>query len=133
MGWLAGCWERTTGDRRVEEQWMRPGGGTMLGMSRTVAGNTTREFEYMQIREHEGRLVFTARPSGQPEASFGSILLTPSKVVFENPAHDFPQRIIYMRADDGSLLARIEGTEAGKARGVDFPMRRSPCSEGGDR
>lgn len=32
---------------------MKPRGGTMLGMSRTVTGDRTSEFEHMQIREHD--------------------------------------------------------------------------------
>lgn len=107
---------------------MKPRGGTMLGMSRTVTGDKTSESEYMQIREQEGRLVFTARPSGQEGASFDSVQFTRSKVVFENAAHDFPQRIIYQRLADGSLLARIEGQREGRLLGVDFPMRRSQCA-----
>jgi hypothetical protein len=133
LSWLAGCWGGGGDGRRIEEHWMPPRGGTMLGMSRTVTGDRTSEFEYMQIREQEGRLVFTARPSRQAEASFGSIELTPTKVVFENTAHDFPQRIIYQREADGSLLARIEGERDGARRGVDFPMRRARCPEGGGR
>jgi len=133
LSWLAGCWERTSGDRHVEEQWMEPRGGMMLGMNRTVAGGRAVEFESMRIQEEGGGLVFTAHPSGQAEASFKSIELTGSKVVFENPAHDFPQRVIYSRQADGSLLARIEGEEGGKARGVDFPMRRASCPKGPGR
>ena len=133
LHWLAGCWESARGDRIAEEQWMRPGGGTRLGMSRTVAGGRTSESEQMQIREQEGRLVFTARPSGQTEASFGSIEITDTRVVFENAAHDFPQRNIYRLAEDGSLAARIEGVQGGQPRGVDFPMRRAKCPEGAGR
>ena len=133
LSWLAGCWEGADGDRRVEEQWMEPRGGTMLGMSRTVAGGRTLEFESMRIEAEKGRLIFTARPSGQSEASFASIEIAQSRVVFENAAHDFPQRIIYARRQDGSLLARIEGVEAGKARGVDYPMHRSRCPDGAGR
>jgi hypothetical protein len=133
LSWLAGCWESARGERRVEEQWMMPGGGTMLGMSRTIVGERTTEFEFMQIREERERLVFTARPSGQEEASFRSIELTASKVVFENAAHDFPQRIIYRLEPDGSLVARIEGQQGGRPRGVDFPMQRRPCAGGAAR
>ena len=129
LGWLAGCWERTNGERRVEEQWMKPSGGTMFGMGRTVVGEKTSEFEQMQIREEAGQLVFTAKPSGQEEASFRSIEVAGSSVVFENKAHDFPQRVIYRLQKDGSLLARIEGEEGGKAKGVDFPMQRAACGD----
>ena len=44
---------------------------------------------------------------------------------FENPAHDFPQRVVYERTSDDALLARIEGEQAGKAASVDFPMKRA--------
>jgi hypothetical protein len=128
LSWLAGCWEGIQGERRIDEQWMKPAGGTMLGMSRAVAGDKTRDFEYTQILEREGQLVMVARPSGQPEASFSSIEITDSKVVFENKSHDFPQRIIYRRNPDGSLAARIEGEQGGTLRGIDYPMRRTKCA-----
>jgi hypothetical protein len=125
--WLAGCWERTAGERIVEEVWMAPRGGAMLGMSRTVVGGTLREYEHTRIEERDGLLVFTASPSGQATASFTAIEVGAARVVFENRAHDFPQRVIYARAPDGSLAARIEGTVDGVERGVDFPYRRVAC------
>lgn len=131
LSWLAGCWKSARVDRHVEEQWMAPRGGTMLGMSRTVTGGRTREFEFLRISEQEGRIVLTARPSGQPEASFAAIEITSSKVVFENAAHDFPQRIIYRLESDSSLAARIEGEQDGRPRAVDVPMRRARCPAGG--
>jgi hypothetical protein len=127
LAWLAGCWERASGGRIVEEQWMRPRGATVLGMSRTVRGDSTVEFEAMRVHEERGRLVFAARPSGQPPAEFRSTEITDSSVTFANPDHDFPQRIVYLRRSDGSLLARIEGTQNGAARAVDFPYRRASC------
>ena len=131
LSWLSGCWERTHGDRHIQEQWMAPAGGVMLGMSRTVEAGALREYEYMRIEEQGGGLVFIARPSGQEGASFPSISVTASKVVFENPAHDFPQRVIYARGEDGSLQARIEGAMDGKAQGVDFTLQRAACPAGG--
>lgn len=133
LAWLSGCWENKDSARHVEEQWMAPRGGTMLGMGRTVVGARTREFEQMQIREEAGALVFTASPSGQATASFRSIELSGASVVFENRSHDFPQRIIYRRQSDGSLMARIEGERDGKLSGVDFPMRRAACGQEGSR
>jgi hypothetical protein len=45
-------------------------------------------------------------------------------VTFENPAHDFPQRVIYKLTAPDKLGARIEGMRNGNLRGVDFPMTR---------
>ena len=38
VGWLAGCWEHVTPQRRVEEHWMAPRGHTMLSACRTISG-----------------------------------------------------------------------------------------------
>jgi hypothetical protein len=35
VGWIAGCWQHSAGARLIEEQWMRPRAGLMLGVSRT--------------------------------------------------------------------------------------------------
>ena len=42
------------------------------------------------------------------------------RVVFENPTHDFPQRVMYWIEPDGVMIARIEGTAAGKLRGIQW-------------
>lgn len=38
------------------------------------------------------------------------------EIVFENPAHGFPQRVSYWLVPGGRLLARIEGTHDGVTR-----------------
>jgi hypothetical protein len=111
-----------------EEQWMKPSGGMMLGMSRTVASGKTVEYEFIRLHEEEnGDIFYTAHPLGQKEASFKLVRLENQEAVFENPDHDFPKRIIYRLGDAGLLNARIEGKRDGKERGVDFPMRRVKC------
>ena len=107
---------------------MAPRGDGMLGMSRTVAKGRIVEHEFLQIRVQEGRLVYIAQPSRQPEATFTAKSAGAREVIFENLAHDFPQRIIYRLQSDGNLAARIEGTEKGQARGVDFAMMRVACA-----
>lgn len=130
-GWLAGCWEQRAGNRLVEEQWMAPRGGTMLGMSRTTRGDTLVEYEQVRIFERGGKLVYAAHPSGQKPAEFESIALTDSLIVFENPTHDFPQRIVYQRVGPDSLIARVEGISRGRARSFQFPYAHVACPPGG--
>jgi len=131
LAWLAGCWASEGGEPGSGEQWMSPAGGTLLGMSRTVAKGRTVAHEFMQIREIEpGRLAFVANPSGQAQATFPVKSLGEREVVFENPTHDFPQRVIYRLDETGVLRARIEGLIADKPRAEDFPMRRVRCENG---
>jgi len=65
--------------------------------------------------------------SAVTDADFEAKTTSDTMVVFENPAHDFPQRIIYRRRGTDSLLARIEGTVNGQTRAIDFPSARTRC------
>lgn len=123
---MRGCWERRAGTRVVEEQWMRARAGTMMGMARTVRGDTLVEYEFLRLFERGGALVFAAQPSGQPPAEFTSTAVAEGALTFANPQHDFPQRISYRLVGD-SLHARIEGTTNGRERGVDFRYARVRC------
>lgn len=123
-GWLAGCWELRRGERVTVEMWMAPAGGLMLGASRTTVGTALREWEQLRISAAGDTLVYTANPSGQAQASFRTPLpAAGDTLTFENLAHDFPQRIRYVRRGADSLVARVE---AG-ARGFDLPMRKVAC------
>lgn len=127
LAWMTGCWELTAGERIVEEQWMAPRGGSMMGMSRTVRGGRTVAWETVLLREDSaGAISYNAFPGGQAAAVFPATELSDSHAVFSNPAHDFPQRIIYRRRGD-TLAARIEGETAGGTRGSDFPYRKVAC------
>lgn len=126
-GFLQGCWERRSGTRLVEEQWQKPRAGTMLGMSRTVRGDTLVEFEFVRIYQRADHLVYAAQPSGQAPAEFKSTTVEANHIVFANPQHDYPQRIIYRAAGD-SLIARIEGARNGETRGIDFRYARVSCA-----
>ena len=128
LAWLAGCWEANLRGREVNEQWMKPGGGIMLGMARTVSQGKAAEFEFTQIRQDkDGAIYYVAKPSGQAEASFKLVKLQNKEAVFENPQHDFPQRILYRLQPDGSLFARVEATVKGQTRGIDYPYKRAKC------
>lgn len=128
LKWLAGCWAPESGEAGSLEHWLPLAGGTMLGVSRTVKRGKTAEYEFMSIHaEPDGRILYTARPSRQREASFAASSIEPTSVTFENANHDFPQRIIYRVRPDGGLAARIEGVRGGTLRHVDFPMLRVSC------
>jgi len=127
LAWMAGCWEVRTATRVTEEQWMRPAGSSMLGMSRTVAGGALREWESLRVAVVQGRVTYIATPSGQRETPFAATVVSDTLAAFENPTHDFPQRIAYRRIGNDSLVARISATQGGKERGMDIPMKRVRC------
>jgi len=129
LNWLAGCWFGSNGRTQFREQWMRAAGGVMLGMGHTTTMvGKMLSFEAMRIElDATGIPVFVAKPSDQTEASFKSVKYDATSIFFENPTHDFPQRIKYQLKADGTLDARIEGVLKGREARIEFPMRRASC------
>lgn len=126
--WLAGCWRADQAEPGSVEHWLAPAGGSMLGVSRSVRRGVTQGYEFMQIRSGaDGRLVFVAQPQGRAETLFTLLPGEGQELVFENPEHDFPQRVIYRPEPAGRLFARIEGRRDGALRALDFAMTRMPC------
>ena len=129
VAWLAGCWEARRGSRVIQEHWMPPLGNTMLSVGRTVRGDSLAEFEMVIIRAGGAGLAYEAHPSGQPPAVFRSSALAAGSVVFENLAHDFPQRIGYEAQGGDALLAWTEGPVNGQVKRVEFHYRRVACQQ----
>jgi hypothetical protein len=124
---MSGRWQTAAGGRvRIEEHWMAPAGSSMLGMSRTVAGDKTVEFEYIRVEQRADGIYYVAHPKARcPGTDFKLTGLTGVQAVFENPAHDFPKRIIYQKGSDGSLTASIDGGAGTKSMKFAYlPMAR---------
>ena len=124
--WLQGCWESTTPARSVEEFWTAAKGGSMIGVGRTIREGKTTAYEMIVLREQGDQLAYEAHPSGQAPTTFVSTRISASELVFENPAHDFPQEVGYRR-DGDRLFAWIRGAQNGKERRIEFPYTRTPC------
>jgi hypothetical protein len=127
VAWLQGCWEASSPQRTIAEHWMAPHGGSMLGMSRTVRGGRLAAHELIVLREQDDRLAYEAHPSSQAATVFLSTGVSDTAALFENPEHDFPQRVGYRRIGGDSLLAWIDGTAGGETRRVEFRYRRITC------
>jgi hypothetical protein len=127
VSWIAGDWQTAPGGRRqIEEHWTAVAGGTMMGMSRTVAGDKTVEFEYLRIEQRAEGIYYVAHPKARcPATDFKLTKSSPTEAVFENPQHDFPKRIIYRKTGDDSLTANIDGGEGSKAMTFSFTRMKS--------
>lgn len=124
LSWLAGNWIEQRKDQTIRERWAGPYGDVMLGVGVTERVNGKASFEFFRIATTQSGASYFASPNAAPPTEFKAIELTTTKVVFENKAHDFPQRVIYAKNADGTLTARIEGTINGKPMSEDWHYRR---------
>jgi hypothetical protein len=120
LTWLAGSWARDSAGTRSEEHWMAARGGLMAGMNRRVSGGRARSFEFLRIQALGDSIAYLASPNNRTPTVFPLKELGEKRVVFENPKHDFPQRVMYWLGSDGRLFARVEGTMDGKPAAEDF-------------
>ena len=126
LGWMSGDWQTDPSGRAVsEEHWTRPAGGSMIGMGRTLAGDRTVAFEFLRVEERGESIYYVASPKGRcPATDFKLTRLSGQEAVFENPAHDFPKRIIYRKNSEG-LTAIVDGGEGTKSETFSFkPMTK---------
>lgn len=116
--WLAGRWCTAESPRgQTCEQWLPAAGGMMLGVSQTVRGGKTSEFEFMRIAMDGDTAVYLAQPGGKPAVAFRA-MAGEEGVTFVNATHDYPQRIHY-RVKGDELTAEISLADGSK------PMRFS--------
>jgi hypothetical protein len=131
LHWLKGCW-RTTGDGPViTEVWSAPPMPAMIGYSYTVGEGETQGWEAMRIEMIDGAPTFVGMPSGGAGVRFRYTEAIPldwapdNLVVFENAAHDYPQRIQYAREGRRltATISKLDGSDA-----IAFEYRRISCA-----
>ena len=116
---LAGVPVGHVGDIRLPEA-----GGALIGMSRTVKGGATESFEFMRLVPAGEEAGFHVQPNGVAPTLFVIAERGEQRVLFENAAHDFPNRIEYRREGD-ALHAWIAGPgDDGKTLKIPFEYRR---------
>lgn len=90
------------------------------------AGATVFE-ELIELRESEDGLYYIptiqSENNGKP-VRFKAVKIAANEVVFENQAHDYPQRILYLRRTDGNITAVIDGIKNGKELREEFHFRK---------
>lgn len=115
LNWMSGYWVASKGGATLEELWMPASGGMMVGLNRSAYANGRSMFEYLRIAETDSSIVYLASPGGAVAVPFTLTTVTSTRAVFENLAHDFPQRIIYSLSGD-QLTARIEDESGEKGQ-----------------
>lgn len=124
--WLIGNWTNDMDGVRVTEIWEK-GEGVLLGKSYSIRNNDTISSERIQLIQEGDHMWYIPVVKNQNEGEivkFKLTSLTTNQLVFENPEHDFPQKIHYTLINNDSLLAEISGVIQGKEQSEKFPMRR---------
>jgi Domain of unknown function (DUF6265) len=127
LSWLSGDWRRCAEGEIVEERWLGPRGGMMVGANLTSSKGRA-SFENLRMTQSDDGWIFWGSPGGRLPVPFRMVEGGAQRAVFANPEHIFPARIIYWREGD-ELLARIEGTQSGQPAAQEWRLARGTAAD----
>jgi len=123
LDWIAGTWVQEKPDALVREMWLPPRDGAMAGVTLTTRPGKPPIAEYAKITVEPAGVTFTATVGAQAPTPFVLLPGAAGEAVFENKAHDFPQRVFYRRCG-ADLCAGIEGVVNGKSEREEWRYTR---------
>ena len=126
--WFIGTWQNETLDGLFTEQWNQKNDSVYSAISTVVVNHKdTVFFESILLEQKNNELFYTVSVKDQNKeapVSFKLTSLSPNQLVFENPTHDFPTRITYLKISENSIAASISGLIDGKEKIEQFPMKK---------
>lgn len=125
--WLLGQWRSQPAGKTLYETWTRSSDTAFAGKGYFLKGSDTVVLEHIRLVARNGEFfyipVVNNQNNGEP-VLFKLTSMKADQLVFENPAHDFPQKITYTHVTADSLLAVTSGMVNGKKKAQEFPMKK---------
>lgn len=131
--WLIGTWETRSPRGSLFEEWSRLNKDELSGRSYFIRDGDTVVVETIRLVSEGENLFYIPTVRDQNDGlpvRFSLRSISDTSFVFENPSHDYPQRISYTRISADSLIAEIAGTRGGEERSQRFPMGRVAAGGG---
>lgn len=121
--WMIGAWTHEDGSDWADEYWTPPRGDMMIGGSRAGSGEALHFWEQMRIqKEDDGMLALWVTSGNQNPVRFVATMSGAERILFENTAHDYPQRIEYWR-EGSTLMAEISLLDGSNAKRFGFSRK----------
>ena len=125
LSWLSGAWIQSHSKDKITTltvSVLRNNKIVASEMSLEIKANgvEVRSFEKFEIRDGSP-LVLEVYPQNQKSLVMKASSITPSKIVFENKKHDFPQEWSFELLKDGTLIE----TAVGRGRKMELKFRQS--------
>ena len=127
---LAGTWKMGSGTKSFYEHWHWVSANEISGKSYKLKQQDTIVFESTRIKKEDKLINYLALVKNQNERKEIAFRLESSAssanrmLAFENPTHDFPQKIVYQFISADSLHAWVEGMRKGKNEREDYYYSR---------
>jgi hypothetical protein len=135
--WLPGIWENANEFGAMREIWEVVNDSTLQGTvtattfelpnSKDNGGINIDTLETITLEERNGSIFYIPAVKDQNQGlpvKFKLISSSDSELKFENPDHDFPQLIHYIKVNEDSIFATVSGQFEGQPVEEKFPFKR---------
>jgi hypothetical protein len=125
MNWILGNWQ--INESNNFEEWEMADDYLYRGKSYQVLKNDTVVTETINIVQKGEEIFYIPTVADQNDGKpveFKLVSMDVGKVIFENKDHDFPQRIIYVKAAIDVIYAWIEGEIEGRFSKTEFRLTK---------
>jgi Domain of unknown function (DUF6265) len=129
--WFLGNWQNQTKEANFTEIWTKKNDSVFKGKSFIIAQKDTVFYENIELVQHNDSLFYIVSVKDQNKekpVTFYQTSATDSKLVFENPKHNFPNKISYTKITKDSIVGEIFGLQNGKIVNEKFPMHKKQKS-----
>jgi hypothetical protein len=128
MSWLVGEWENKMPDGILTETWTKANDSTFTGKTLFIRDKDTLHSEEIVLTQKGETFLYIPTVKGQNDNKPVEFKITESKIenefAFENPKHDYPQKIVYKKVNETNLVATISGKQQGKSSSESYPMKK---------
>lgn len=128
MNWLLGNWENEMPEGVLTETWTKENDSTFSGTTYFIINKEdTVHSETIILKQLNDELLYRPTVKGQNNdepVDFKLSSESENSFSFENPKHDYPQKIVYKKVNETSLVATISGIQQGKQSSESYPMKK---------
>src|SRR6218665_2604301 len=125
--WIAGEWENKSKEGILTESWERMNDTVFNAECYFVNGKDTLHNEKISLKQADNAIIYSPTVKGENgnrPVHFKMTSVNANELVFENPKHDYPQKIVYTKITDDSLVTKISGIIKGKPYSESYPMKK---------
>jgi hypothetical protein len=123
--WLLGEWHFVNKQEHFSEVWVKESDTSYSGYGCFVNGRDTVSTETLRLVQRGQDLFYIPTVKGQNDGRPVVFKLTDTskkRLLFENPGHDFPQKIDYARGSEKYMVITLTGKIKGKSSMQAYPM-----------
>lgn len=128
MNWIIGNWENNLPEGKLTETWTKANDSTYHAVTLLIKEKDTLHYETVVLAQKGETLLYSPTVKGQNDEQPVNFKLTETKTenefVFENPKHDYPQKIVYKKVNNNQLVATISGKQQGKLSSESYSMQK---------